>query len=164
MSIINIKANLLEWPQGINVIAHSANCQNTMGSGIAKSIREKYPEAYDADSRYWKQFYPDNYRMLGSYSVVKLEDGKEIINSYTQNNYGRDKRYVNYEAFYKSFEDIEKYLRDKCENEKRKITLGVPKNISCFRAGGEWSIIWAMLSYLFADSPVNLVVVEFDNN
>ena len=34
-----------------NVIIHGANCQNTMGSGVAKQIKEHFPGAYDADLR-----------------------------------------------------------------------------------------------------------------
>lgn len=32
-----------------DVIIHGCNCQNTMGAGIAKSIKKQFPAAYDAD-------------------------------------------------------------------------------------------------------------------
>ncbi|MGJ4995019.1 hypothetical protein ACQR0Z_11425 [Bradyrhizobium sp. HKCCYLS3077] len=33
----------------IDVIVHGCNCQCTMGAGIAKSIKDIFPEAYAAD-------------------------------------------------------------------------------------------------------------------
>lgn len=32
-----------------DVIVHGCNCQCAMGAGIAKSIKETFPEAYKAD-------------------------------------------------------------------------------------------------------------------
>ncbi|MGA8944018.1 MAG: hypothetical protein WB502_15090 [Thermoactinomyces sp.] len=34
------------------VIAHQCNCFATMGAGIAKQIKERYPEAYEADRNF----------------------------------------------------------------------------------------------------------------
>ena len=41
--------NLLDFPYGINTIAHCCNTMNVMGAGIAKSIAERYPQAKEAD-------------------------------------------------------------------------------------------------------------------
>jgi O-acetyl-ADP-ribose deacetylase (regulator of RNase III) len=35
----------------IHAIIHQANCHCTMGSGIAKFIRERFPKAYEADCK-----------------------------------------------------------------------------------------------------------------
>ena len=48
MSIEVIDGDLLDFPNQINTIAHSCNTQNVMGAGIAKSIKERYPEAFKA--------------------------------------------------------------------------------------------------------------------
>lgn len=32
-----------------DVIVHGCNCFNTMGAGIAKTIKQTFPEAYQAD-------------------------------------------------------------------------------------------------------------------
>ena len=46
MSVEHIKGDLLQWPSGINVIAQSCNAQGVMGSGLAKVIRDTYPQVY----------------------------------------------------------------------------------------------------------------------
>ena len=61
-AIKTIKGNLLGFSQllgetdrdldtyvGINAKAHSCNCRMIMGVGIAKQIKNRYPEAYQAD-------------------------------------------------------------------------------------------------------------------
>jgi O-acetyl-ADP-ribose deacetylase (regulator of RNase III) len=46
--LIYREGNLLTSRE-IGCCAHQANCQNTFGSGIARTIREMYPDAYKAD-------------------------------------------------------------------------------------------------------------------
>lgn len=152
-----IKGNLLSFPGGINVIAHSANCQNTMGSGIALQIKEEYPAAYEADTKAKES----NENELGLFSVATLVSGKRIINCYTQEFYGTDKRHVDYEAFYVCFQRIRDLLEG-ANKEGRHYVLGVPKFISSDRAGGSWRIIETMLLDLFENSPVKLVIVEYN--
>ena len=47
--LIYREGNLL-LSKDVEVIGHQANCQNTFGSGIARSIREMYPDAYAVDT------------------------------------------------------------------------------------------------------------------
>lgn len=81
-----------------HVIVHGCNCFCTMGAGIAKQIREKYPRAFHAD----KATKPGDKSKLGTYSVSK---GKtfDIVNAYTQYNFSRsdNKDLFEYEAFEK---------------------------------------------------------------
>lgn len=87
------KGNLIDMAeQGLfDVIVHGCNCQNTMGSGIAKEIRARYPEAFDADERMDQEFGKSyRYLKLGNYSqtMVYPKVGKfMIVNAYTQFNY-----------------------------------------------------------------------------
>ena len=64
------KGNLIDLAeQGeFDVIVHGCNCQNTMGSGIAKEIKERYPLAYRADSNmHSRTQFP--VQLLGNYSL-----------------------------------------------------------------------------------------------
>ena len=44
-----VAGDLLDFPNGINRIAHSCNTHNTMGAGIAQSIKSHFPYAWQAD-------------------------------------------------------------------------------------------------------------------
>jgi O-acetyl-ADP-ribose deacetylase (regulator of RNase III) len=67
-----------------NVIVQGCNCFCTMGSGIAKQIKQEYPEAYAADCRTVK----GDKSKLGTYSVYKGSKF-DIVNAYTQYDYNR---------------------------------------------------------------------------
>ena len=64
----------------LDVIVHGCNCMNTMGSGIARTIKERYFGAYVADMATAR----GDREKLGTYSSWKSEDGFTIVNAYTQ--------------------------------------------------------------------------------
>ena len=136
-----LKANL-------DVIAHCCNCFCTMGSGIAKQIKENFPEAYEADLKTLR----GDKRKLGSFSDCKVTSHdynphlKHIYNLYGQYNYGRDKRYLDYEAIASALGVMatDCYL-------KEFHTIGFPKNMGCTLAGGKWSIVHEMIKSSFED-------------
>ena len=132
-----------------------------MNSGIAKTIREKYPVAFEV--------YEDEFKnrglQLGTFTVAQLADGKRIANLCVQEEYGREecRKYVDYEAFYIAL----KTLRDSLEyahKEGRNYVLGIPCYISCGLAGGNWNIILAMIKFLFDNSPIRCVIVELSKD
>lgn len=68
------------------IVAHGVNCQHAMGSGVAKAIKEKWPQVYD--------FYmgaPMGKVMLGNVLLVDIDPGADrlfVANCYTQLFYG----------------------------------------------------------------------------
>ena len=80
--------NLLDFAeQGIfDIIVHGCNCQNRMNSGIAKEIRARYPQAWEADCR----VVCSPIEKLGTYSYEYAWKGNHnfmIVNAYTQLTY-----------------------------------------------------------------------------
>jgi O-acetyl-ADP-ribose deacetylase (regulator of RNase III) len=73
-----------------------------MGSGIAKEIRARYPQAYDADSA-MSYTYQKPVLKLGNFSVAAdnpIDPKFEIVNAYTQLNYlPRGVDHFEYESF-----------------------------------------------------------------
>ena len=49
-----VKGNLLDATE--DIIAHQVNCMGVMGSGLAKQIRNKYPEVYANYKDYLKNY------------------------------------------------------------------------------------------------------------
>jgi O-acetyl-ADP-ribose deacetylase (regulator of RNase III) len=151
--IIEQNADLLDFP--LQGIIHSANCFHTMGSGIAKRIREKYPEAFDADLKSGTK--GDSHR-LGSYSVAHcLKEDKYVFNLYGQYNFGAMARFTSYDAIDRGLRKIESYAR-----ENHLSTLGLPKNMGCMRGGGSWPIVRAIIEDVFKDSSVELYICNYD--
>jgi len=148
-----IKGDLLkEFEDGtVDTIAHCCNCQGVMGSGIALSIKNKYPSAFAAYKDHEDKFK----LLLGSVSVDKQTD-RAIVNLHAQNLYGSGSRFVNYEALYVSLTLLKHYMIG--TNLKQ---LGVPYKMASDRAGGDWRIVEAMLESVFDSTPIEVVVVEY---
>lgn len=48
MAVVIKEGNVFD--SDADIICHQVNCQGVMGSGVAKEVRERYPEVYYA---YW---------------------------------------------------------------------------------------------------------------
>jgi len=184
----HIKGNLLDFPPycqtdpnkytGINNIAHSCNCQNVMGGGIAKQIKGRYPQAFEADTERWSNEYNDggNWRcQIGDYSKAEIKSNSvsggliflpnnkgRVYNLYTQSGYSTKSRQVNYEYFWQALKNMQEDLLFIQHETGEQQVLGLPYGISCGLAGGNWGIIKAMIEDIFVDSLIKTYIVEFD--
>ncbi len=110
----NIGSNMLKHAKGnlidmaangdFNIIMHGCNCHNTMGSGIAREVRERYPAAFAADSMTVK----GDRSKLGTVTLVEVDNdvggAMIIVNAYTQydfNRAGQSNDVFEYDAFQK---------------------------------------------------------------
>lgn len=137
----HVKGNLLD--SNCEYICHQVNCQGVMGSGIAKQIRERFPEVYDHYVHLHKWFlkrFLDPSSMLGTIDIVPLNDFSScVVNMYSQDNYGYDgSRFTSYDAFYDALKDIREHI-------PAGKTIGFPKNIGCGLGGANWNVISTMI-------------------
>jgi len=146
-----IKGNLIEMGKNgqFDVIVHGCNCWNEMGAGIAKAIRENFPEAYQADQK----TKPGDKNKLGTCTSATSQFGDHslvVVNAYTQFNYQKEKDevLVDYDA-------VRSCLRWIKENFSGK-RIGLPK-IGAGLAGGDWEVISRMIDEELADEDVTLV-------
>ena len=114
-----------------DVIVHGCNCQHSMGAGIAKSVRERFPAAYDADLATEK----GSRAKLGSFSSATVDcDGHvlTIVNAYTQFHWrGRGVK-ADYDAIRAAFHRMKLQFSGS--------RIGYPL-IGAGLAGGDWNII-----------------------
>lgn len=91
MTLKRVEGDLLTLAERgkFDVIVHGCNCQNTMGSGIARQVKERYPEAFQADYAYHLEMEKYPYNKLGNYTIAKVfsESNFLIVNAYTQYEY-----------------------------------------------------------------------------
>lgn len=126
MNIIN--GDLLNIHRG--VIIHQVNNKHVMGAGIAKAIRERYPQHYTD--------YCKSQLNMGSLVTTRISDKFGIIGIVAQNGYGRDKHelYTSYLAFRKCCESIA-YLHSLNPT----VQYYMPKGIGCGYGNGDWKIV-----------------------
>ena len=146
-----VKGNLLDATE--IVIAHQVNCQKKMNSGVAKAIREKYPEVFEQ--------YLETDPQLGNVGFVFVPtdnltgNGITIANMYAQDMYGYDgKQYTNYEAFRQCCKDIVKVCKGASEMEV--LTVAMPYKIASDRGGADWDKIMDILLEEFTDVDLTL--------
>ena len=143
-----VKGDLIK--SDCDIIIHGCNCFNTMGAGLAKEIRDRMPEVWEADQKTQK----GDIRKLGNFSGFKYpDDGLIVFNCYTQFRYGRnhedgDEMPVDYEAIALCLRKINHLLPGK--------SIGVPL-IGCGLAGGDWTIVEKIVETELKDMVVTIV-------
>ena len=145
-----VKGNLLDATE--TIIAHQVNCQKKMNSGVAKAIREKYPNVYEE--------YLNTKPQLGQSTFIFVYDdnGEKIItNMYAQNTYGYDgKQYTDYDAFRsccKSIVEECKFEKEYCNNI---YDVAMPYKIASDRGGADWDKIMDILLEELTDVDLTL--------
>ena len=146
--ITHYPCDLLKSPA--NVIVHQANLYHTFGAGIAKQIKQVYPEAYEADLKTPK----GDKAKLGTFSYAKTKDGKFVVNLYSQDGIGGKDRRTSYDAMVTGFEAIHKKL----VRSDRKWILGIPYGIGAGLANGNWNIIEAIINSIFQESDLSVYI------
>jgi len=146
----------------IQVIAHCANCMNTMKSGIAPQIVKAFPYAQEADLATVRA----DRKKLGTFSVGIAEpedydtlgyNCPDVFNLYGQ--YGFTKRQqglrdLDYDAMFNSLQAMSFKLIDWGAED---LIIGLPA-IGCGLAGAKWSIVEAMIKETLCLTENRIVV------
>ena len=133
-----------------DVIAHGCNCFHTMGAGIARQIKENFPEAYKADLKTVK----GSNEKLGDFSWVKVQGNWDksfyILNVYTQFGYGNNETHIRYDAVEDVFWKINRIFGN------FDYRFGFPK-IGAGLAGGDWNKIKKIINTTLRYEDVTIV-------
>lgn len=128
----------------VDFIAHICNCRFTMGSGVAKEIKDRIPAAYNT--------YMRNDNVLGS---IQIAEG--VFNLLAQDSYGRDKRHLNYGALGQCLIWMDEELFDRRLNKDKsnpRWKIGIPYKMGSDRAGGDWEIVKEMIEHILCDHHI----------
>lgn len=145
----------------LDYVAHQCNLYHTFGSGIANTIKEKFPWAYEADIIHGIK---GDMGRLGSYGIV--DDPKctrhGIINLYCQTGLHATDRVTHYAAMGKVLFDLEqKFVRDHFPGDNPTV-IGIPYGIGCGLANGQWPIVEHLIYSAFEDSFVHVVICRLN--
>lgn len=174
-TLTHVDGNLLTHPK-IQVIGHQTNCQNIFGSGIARSIKEMYPEAYQADCVAAK----NKQNSLGQISRAEVPSIHGIANRYGNqicriyNLYGQNlgtgpngnARKTNYEALYSALEKMAGELRATEEDlhmfdYNREPIVGFPFLMGSALGGGNFDIVSRLIEVAFDGYKSDVFIVHF---
>lgn len=133
-----------------DVIVHGCNCQCAMGKGIALSIKQQFPEAYEADLRTPK----GDRAKLGTIStaeVVRLPARFTVVNAYTQFHWRGEGVLADYDAIRSAFGVIKRQFAGQ--------RIGYPR-IGAGLAKGDWNTIAAIIDEVLKGEDHTLVEFE----
>jgi O-acetyl-ADP-ribose deacetylase (regulator of RNase III) len=147
------KADLLNCREGF--IVHGCNAQGVMGSGVARGVKGRYPQAYQV----YKNSFDASLRRpeLGDITVLILNPRLFIVNAITQDSFGAGLQ-VSYDAIELAFckvLDFADMIDPLCE-----IPVCFPL-IGAGRGGGDWKIIAQRIESIhWRNRSLNLYVVD----
>jgi O-acetyl-ADP-ribose deacetylase (regulator of RNase III) len=125
-----IKQNILEVTSGI--ICHQVNCKGVMGSGIALSIKNKWPVVYEQYIRRYRAngegWFP------GDIQIVPVTSDLSVCNMAGQDGYGRGEVQTDEGAVDEMFFQLAEavfYMDDLP-------SIYIPYKMGCGLAGGHW--------------------------
>jgi hypothetical protein len=128
----------------VDCIIHGCNCQNIMGGGIAKTIRETFPQAWVADC------------------VAAEKDLNVLIaNAYTQYFPGRYTTDNNFDTYIERLAAIESSLK-KIVNDIGDVRYGIPL-IGAGLAGGNWYDIYPIVESILGGYNTTVVHYPYIN-
>lgn len=137
----HVKGNLLDLAEAgeFDIVVQGCNCFNAMGGGIAREIRERYPEVAQVDMETVR----GDYNKLGNWTECDTGDKNSftmftIINAYTQYNMSTGDDVFEYSAFALILQKLERAYGNK--------RIGLPY-IGMGLAGGKKEVIIPMIEY-----------------
>jgi O-acetyl-ADP-ribose deacetylase (regulator of RNase III) len=145
------KGDLIQKAQAgeFDVLVHGCNCFCTMGAGIAKTIKQVFPIAYQADLA----TKVGDESKLGTYSTAQVQVAGRllvIVNAYTQYQWRGPGPNADYAAIRQVFRRLKHDYAGK--------RIGYPA-IGAGLAGGDWPTITAIIEEELAGE--NHVFVEW---
>lgn len=155
-----------------DIICHQVNCQGVMGAGIAKQIKETYPDVFD----WYRDQYKSGNNKLGNIDFVHtfsdefistdiyIPTDRFVVNMYAQDEYAnRNICNTNYEAFRECCKKIKTKLKNVSKifgKKESDYIIGFPYNIGCGLAGGDWNIVSKILEEEFGDKKYKVEIWE----
>jgi len=139
----------------VPIILHQVNYKGAMNSGIAKQIREAFPEVYSS-YKYYCQVQID---LLGR-AFATIIDPKHksniqvVINIFSQEDYGYDNKcYTDYKALEKALYQVKQYSFPQ---------IALPYKMGCCRGGGDWDKVYSIIEKVFKDTDTEIFIYELD--
>lgn len=131
-----VNGNILNATE--DIICQQVNCK----AGLAKQIRDKYPNVYTE----YKEFCKNNKELLGKIQTSVQPDGKYIVNVFVQDGYGRE-----YTSYFCLKNALELLLREVTVGktsyvEGKKLSIAIPYEIGCGLGGGNWEEVYEVYS------------------
>jgi len=139
-----VDGNLLDTDA--QIICHQVNPYGIMGGGVARQIKEKWPQVFEAYADYCKGM-PEA-ELLGDILSVPIVDNDTRDDlRYICNLFGQTDK-TDYKALQTCLNSVRVLHGDK--------SIAMPYKIGCGLGGGDWDIVYTMIEDCFEGCDVTL--------
>lgn len=155
--LTNVKGDVLTNNKDVGktvVVCHQVNCKGVMGSGLAKQVKEKFPEVFVAYNK--KCLAGDAHIGDVQFCPVIEKAGYIVANCFGQYGYGRDKVHTNYEAIEQCFRKIRERFGG--------AVIRIPFNMGCGLGGGNWDVVYSIIQTELVSKGCNVEIWYMGNN
>jgi O-acetyl-ADP-ribose deacetylase (regulator of RNase III) len=150
MTIEFVSGDIFDNAHHAQAFAHGCNCQGSMGGGIDRAFRERYPEMFDEYRRRCKA-QPRQFN-LGDCWLWKADDQPWVFNLASQEGYWRTR------ASYKATETALRSMRQQADADV--LTRIAMPRIGVGYGGLSWKKVRAIVEAVFGEWMGTLVVYE----
>lgn len=140
------------------LILQSVNYRKIMGAGLAKQIKNKYPDIFKQycdfiDENSWEDIKKD-----GLFDLFKINEEQGIVNIFGQKNFGRDKCYTDYQSLKNGLLKVSgiSFLFTKG------LSVAIPYKLASGLSGGSWKIVYEIIQDIFENSEVKVVIYRLE--
>lgn len=129
-----------------------------MGAGLAKQVRSMFPNVFREYSKVCRDADRSS-DLLGMTLIVDAQnDGRDytIANLFSQDGYGRDRCYTNYDALRMSVISVRYNV--KLADGDGDIVVRIPYKMGCGLAGGSWDVVESIIINELVLHDVNVEV------
>jgi O-acetyl-ADP-ribose deacetylase (regulator of RNase III) len=147
--------------EGIKLICHIVNDQGLMGSGVARSLFQKWGKVR---TRYidWYENSKSGERVdfdLGSIQLVNVEPDIAVFNMVAQHMVGRDEKGyppIRYDALINCLRDVAQFIA----SSYIKQSIHIPYKMGADRAGGDWDIIENIIKNELCSKDIDVTIYK----
>lgn len=137
------------------IICQQVNCRGVMGAGLARKMRNKWPQVYSV----YRQHYEEGKLRVGNMHLVPINMGAYgkfmlVANLCGQDGYGRDKRYTDYIGLRKALLKLREWRIVHHEFTGDALPIYFPHGMSSTLAGGDWYLVRKIIEDVFPDAII----------
>jgi len=144
------KTDLIQYALAgnLDVIAHNCNCFCVQGGGIAASMQKTFQTlSFPMESKE----HEGEYNKLGTIDCAFVKN-LFVVNMYGQYDLGRPSPYSTIPLDYSAL----RMCLQKLAFTFKTYRIGLPYNIGCGLAGGDWGIVEKMINEIFIENDLTI--------
>lgn len=155
-----VNGNILDATE--DIIAHQVNCKGAMGAGLAKQIKERWPDVYTDYVVYCSAHHRSGRELLGRIWLTHIFDDVNVVpvticHLFGQDGYSGASKGTDYRALEKALCRLKKLVESTHES------IAIPYKLGCGLGGGDWDgVVYPMIERIFGDSDVLVTIYKMD--